>query len=106
MILKNIVGVCLVFSSFVPVVYNPDELLREADRLFNINESREESPSMDESWNDMPLYRNGDSELPPFLFDYIERDKDKDEKINSDIRLLYIEDVEDLGLNYNRKIVI
>lgn len=49
--------------------YSYEALEREAERLFNINDS----PQMDPSWDEMPTYRG---EMNPFYFDGMEESKD------------------------------
>ena len=49
--------------------YSYEELENESRRLFGISNS----PSMDPSWDEMPIYRG---EINPFYFDGIEESKD------------------------------
>ena len=84
-----------------------DRLEYEAQELFRIDSfSGNEIPLMDPSWELMPLYQ-GENPILPYLFDFIERDKDKENRLrNDDFLLLYLDDVEYLGFTYRKKIVM
>ncbi len=85
-----------------------ESLKNETEYLFGMDfDNDSQSPFMDPSWELMPLYQ-GENPILPFLFDYIERENDKEDRLrNGDFLLLYLDDVKYLkDMHKERKFVI